>query len=116
MPPRSHHDALYDILDAIDKVGGFIAGMTYEQFAVDDKTVFAVLRALEVIGEAARNIPSALRDEQPQIQWREIAGMRDKLIHQYFGVDLKVVWKTLGEDLPPLRAAVVALLRNALPQ
>ena len=69
-----------------------------------------MIRALEVIGEAARQPPPSVRDRRPGVPWRNIAGMRDVLIHHYFGVDLEVVWKTVHEDLPPLRAMVSDLL------
>ena len=80
--------------------------MTYEQFAGDAKTVFAVVRALEIIGEATKKLPQSVRDRYPKVPWREMAGIRDKLIHDYFGVNLAVVWKTVIEDLPGLRSAI----------
>ncbi len=107
---RTHVDYLADILDAIGKVTRFIEGMTFEEFAQDDKTAFAVVRGLEIIGEATKQIPSSVRDSHPEIPWREMAGMRDKLTHGYFGVNLTVVWKTATEDLPNLEPAIRRLL------
>ena len=98
-------DYLQDILDSTDKISVFIADMTYDDFAGDDKTAFAVVRALEIIGEASKKIPQEIRAMYPKIPWREVAGMRDKLIHAYFGVDLEVVWQTINEDLQGLRNA-----------
>ncbi|MFH1215516.1 MAG: DUF86 domain-containing protein [Pseudomonadota bacterium] len=95
-------DYLEDILDAISKSLSFVHGMTKEKFFQDDKTVFAVIRALEIIGEAAKKIPEDTRCKYPDLPWREMAGMRDKLIHDYIGVNLEVVWKTVFEDLPIL--------------
>jgi uncharacterized protein with HEPN domain len=107
---RTHIDYLADILDAIGKVMRFIEGMTLEEFTQDDKTVFAVVRGLEIIGEATKQIPSSVRDQHTEIPWREMAGMRDKLTHGYFGVNLAVVWKTATEDLPTLEPAIRRLL------
>jgi uncharacterized protein with HEPN domain len=110
---RVYADYLEDILDAIQKVAKFIEGMTFDQFAADDKTAFAVIRALEIIGEATKHIPEEVRRNYPRLPWREMAGIRDKLIHEYFGVNLEVVWKTATEDLPKLEREIRLILANS---
>jgi uncharacterized protein with HEPN domain len=102
MGSREYQDYLLDMLDASEKVTAFITGMTEAQFLRDDKTQFAVVRGLEIIGEAAKKIPDSARAKYPHVPWREIAGMRDKLVHDYIGVDAKVVWKTAMEDVPKI--------------
>jgi len=112
---RPYLDYLEDILDAMEKATAFIQGMTYEQFAQDAKTVFAVIRALEIVGEATKQIPQSVKNSYPEVPWRQMAGMRDKLIHDYSGVNLVVVWKTVIEDVPklePLMRQVLAAETN----
>jgi len=107
-PAREHIDYLGDIVEAAEKAVEFVRGMTFEQFLIDDRTLFAVVRALEIVGEAAKRVPESVRGRYPAVPWSTMAGMRDKLIHDYFGVSKPVVWKTATEDLPP----VVPVLRQ----
>ena len=109
---RDFLDYLNDALDAILKVEKFTAQMGYEEFAADDRTVFAVIHAIEIMGEAVKHIPSTIRRKYPQIPWTRIAGMRDKLIHGYFGVDRETVWKAARQDAPLLKP----LLSKAIEQ
>ena len=109
---RTHLDYLSDILEAISDLNYFVAGMNFETFSSDKKTVNAVIRSLEVIGEAVKKLPISVRDEYPDIPWAEIAGMRDKLIHEYFGVDIEIVWETVKGDLSGLKDAVMTLLKE----
>jgi uncharacterized protein with HEPN domain len=101
-PPRDHADYFRDMLDAADKAQEFTRGMDAPAFAADTKTAYAVVRALEIIGEAAKKIPLSVQRRYSAVPWREMAGMRDKLTHDYFGVNLEVVWRTVQEDLPDL--------------
>jgi uncharacterized protein with HEPN domain len=96
-------DHVNDIIDSMNKAMKFIEGMSYEQFTRDDKTVFAVLRALKIIGEAVKKIPEEIRVKYPEIPWKGMAGMRNKVIHEYFGVNLKYVWETVGKRIPELK-------------
>ena len=113
MRKREYVDYLRDMLDAAEKAERFVAHMDFETFQKDDKTVFAIIRALEVIGEAAKKIPASIKKKYSDIPWPDIAGMRDKLIHEYFGVNLQLVFDTVKKDLPPLRVTVSRMLEEA---
>ena len=94
------------VMESIEKIEEYIGGMGKEEFLGDSRTQDAVMRRLEIMGEAVKNIPSEFRDEYPKIPWKQIAGMRDVLIHEYFGVNLERVWKTLKTDLPELKQKI----------
>lgn len=109
---REMGDYIEDIVNAIEKAMKFVENMSYEEFIHDDKTVFAVIRALEIIGEAVRNIPFELRRKYPEIPWKDMVGIRDKLIHGYFGVKLDIVWKAVKEEISPLKPLFERILRE----
>ena len=88
---RDYLDYLIDILDSLVKIEKFTEGFELPQFVTDDKTQLAVVKALEIIGEAVKKIPVTIKRKYPEIPWRKISGMRDKLIHEYFGINIKVV-------------------------
>jgi len=104
---------LKDILAAIESIEDFIAGMDLDTFQIDDKTTSAVMRKLEIIGEAVKQIPDEIRQNYSQVPWKEMAGMRDKLIHFYFGVDYHLVWKTITERLPQVKQEIRRVLQKA---
>lgn len=108
--PRDSRDHLQDIVTAARKALDFVRGMAYGDFLADDKTVYAVVRALEIVGEATKRIPMEIRQRHPQVPWRSMAGIRDKLIHDYVSVNLEVVWNTVTEDLPPLLPMIERIL------
>lgn len=109
---RVYEDYLQDILDSINDIDVFIKGMNYRQFKNDRKTVNAVVRSIEVIGEASKKIPKNIRDKYPELPWKKMAGMRDKLIHEYFGIDMEILWKAAKEEIPHLRPAIQKILRD----
>jgi len=109
---RKIGDYVEDIISAMDKSIDFVKNISYEEFTRDDKTVFAVVRALEIIGEAAKKIPDDIRKNYPEIPWKDITGMRDKVIHEYFGVKLSIVWRTIKEEIPPLKPIFEKILRD----
>ncbi len=109
---REIGDFIEDIVNAMSKALKFVEGMSYEEFAKDDKTVFAVVRAIEIIGEAVKNIPEDIRREYPEIPWKGMAGMRDKVIHGYFGVDIKVVWDTVKKRIPEVKPLFMKMLKD----
>ena len=100
---------LNDIKSAIDSINEFVKDMSFETFISDDKTFSAVIRKIEILGEAAKNISVDIRATNPNIPWTEMARMRDKLIHGYFGIDADVVWKTITEDLPVILPSIANL-------
>lgn len=109
---REIGDYIEDIISAMDKALDFVKNMSYEEFTRDDKTVFAVVRALEIVGEAVKNIPGNVRKKYPEIPWKDMAGMRNKVIHEYFGVKLNIVWRTVKEEIPPLKPLFEKILKK----
>ena len=99
------------IYDSIVEIENHTAGISPEAFLRDVKTQDAVVRRIEIIGEAAKNLPADFIKKHSHIQWAEIGGMRNKLIHEYFGVDLNLVWEVVKRDIPPLKDKITKLLQ-----
>lgn len=110
MKRRGDQDYLRDILEMVALAQEFVQDIDFATFERDRKTQMAVLRSLEVMGEAVKQLSTELRTRHPDVPWREIAGMRDKLIHDYIGVNLSRVWRTVKEDLPRLSEEVREML------
>ena len=103
---------LQDILAAMHAIEKFVEGIDFEEFKADDKTASAVIRKFEIIGEAAKQVPEDMRKKYNQLPWKEMAGMRDRLIHFYFGVKHELVWQTIRDVIPTVKPLIQEILRN----
>jgi uncharacterized protein with HEPN domain len=104
MPKRTDPELVEDIKDAIERIQRYTKGLSFEAFLADDKTQDAVARNLEIIGEAAKSVSADFRKGRGEIAWQDIAGMRDRLIHHYAGVNWEIVWDVIQTKLPELKA------------
>ena len=112
MSDRTDSDFVSDIQEAIRRIEAYTAGVTYEAFLADTKTQDAVIRNLEIIGEATKNLSEELRTNRSDIPWKSMAGIRDKLIHHYFGVNLDIVWQVVIAELPLVVAPLAKILEQ----
>ena len=101
---------LRDIIDAMDDIESFVEGMSFDEFKEDKKTFHACVRNLEIMGEAVKNLPEYLKDEHDDVPWREVAGMRDKVVHAYFGVSHEIIWKTIHTRFEEFRDSIEGIL------
>ena len=115
MPRRDTRLRVEDMLEAIHRIEAHSAGLTADQFRLDQKTLDAVIRNIEVIGEAAIHLDDDITALRPAVPWRDVRAMRQVLAHEYFGVDAGIVWETVVRDLPVLRRELEELLKQ-LPQ
>jgi uncharacterized protein with HEPN domain len=112
MSNRADTDFVNDIREAIQRITSYLGTLSYEDFMKDNKTQDAVIRNIEIIGEAAKGISEELRAETPHIPWKSMAAMRDRLIHHYFGINLDIVWQVVSEELPDLVPELVTLVQE----
>ena len=112
MSKRTLRLYLEDIMTAITQIESYTRGMTREAFMRDAKTIDAVVRNIEILGEAAKHIPDAWKVKYPAIPWKQIAGTRNKVIHEYFSVDEAILWQTIQEDIPRLKDEMQQALRT----
>ncbi len=112
MSKRTDRDFLSDIQEAIRRIGKYTAGITYQAFLEDTKTQDAVIRNLEIIGEATKNLSQDLRERYPHVPWKGMAGVRDRLIHHYFGVNLDIVWQIVTDELPEVASQLKKILQE----
>lgn len=109
MSKRGDFELICDIKEAVKRIEDYVDGLTFDTFLKDVKTQDAVVRNLEIVGEAAKGVSCELMDKYNKIPWKKLAGMRDRLIHHYFGVNFDIVWEIAREDLPDLVAEIAKI-------
>jgi len=109
---RDYDMYLKDIIEAMNAIESFVRDMDFDIFKEDDRTASAVIRKFEIIGEATKNIPENIKQKYPEVPWKEMAGMRDKLIHFYFGVNYGLVWQTICNRLPNVKPLIEKILKT----
>lgn len=110
MKKRDYGTYVEDIIEHMTYAEDFIKNLTFEEFAKDKKTILSVTKCIEVVGEATKHIPDSIRDKYPEIPWRDLAGIRDRLVHGYFKVNLEIVWMTATQEFPELRPKMERVL------
>jgi uncharacterized protein with HEPN domain len=109
---RDYKLFIKDLLECINKIEDFVGEMSFDEFMKDEKTKSAVVREIEVMGEAVKNIPSSIRERYKDIPWNQMAKTRDKIIHFYFGVDYEIVWRVIRERLPEIKPSLEKMLKE----
>ena len=109
---RDYQLFVKDIIAAMESIEEFVDDMTLEELKADEKTSSAVIRKFEIIGETSKHIPPKIRDKHRDIQWKSMVGMRDRLIHAYFGIDYNLVWSAIKAEIPKLKPKLKKMLSN----
>lgn len=109
---RDYQLFIKDIIAAMESIEEFVGNMTLEDVKADEKTSSAVIRKFEIIGEAAKHVPPKIRDKHKGIQWKSMAGMRDRLIHAYFGIDYNLVWSAMKTEIPNMKPKLKKVLSD----
>lgn len=112
MSKRDHSIFLKDILDSADKILRYVSGKSYGEFIEDEMLIDAVVRNLEIIGEASKNIPANMRRKYGEVEWKKIAGLRDILIHKYSAIDYEILWDIIENKIPELRNEICSILEK----
>lgn len=112
MSKRDWKILLEDILESIDKIEQYTQGLKFDDFVISSMVVDAVVRNIEIIGEASKNVPADIKQKNKQIPWRKIAGMRNRIVHEYFGVDVRIIWFIVENELTSLKTEIIKILGN----
>ncbi len=112
MPHRDWRSRIEDILESIEKTQRYTKGMSFEDFVADELVFDAVVRNISIIGEASNHIPERIQEQYPDVPWNEMRGIRNVLVHEYFGISATVLWHTIKHDLPPLIPMLEAVLET----
>jgi len=112
MSKRSIDLLLNDICQAIDRTEQYIKNLSFDAFSDDQKSVDAVARNLEIIGEAANRLPEEFKEKYSEIEWYKVVGLRHRIIHEYFGIDLEIIWQILHKDLPELKPRLIQIMKH----
>ena len=112
MSERDHRLFLNDIIESIEKIEEYTSGLNFEDFVNNRMVIDAVIRNIEIIGEATANIPDEIRKKYPMVPWQKMKSMRNIVVHEYFGVNLKTTWKTIKNSLPKLRKEIAKTIKK----
>jgi uncharacterized protein with HEPN domain len=116
MSKRADIELVNDLREALRRISSYLGDLSYEAFLNDTKTQDAVIRNIEIIGEAAKGVSDELRAEKSSIPWKSMAGMRDRLIHHYFGVNLDIVWQVVSTELPKIEPELASITEEDTPE